>query len=116
LSRWLIAVGSAGRWRSSERAERGHGGRSRIDIAMRRPFHPDFLWVWSSFSMFGVLVAGLRDFRPACRRASTSFVTQFYLFESILRLRFDLTRDLLSHIFMPALALSLPLAGIISRF
>ena len=32
-----------------------------------------------------------------------------------LRLRFDLTSDLLSHMFMPALALALPLAAIISQ-
>ena len=32
-----------------------------------------------------------------------------------MRLRFDLTKDLLSHMFMPALALALPLAAIISQ-
>ena len=40
-------------------------------------------------------------------RYGLPFVTQFYLFESILRLRFDLTKDLISHMFMPAVALAL---------
>ena len=48
-------------------------------------------------------------------RLDLPFVTQFYLFESILRLRFDLTKDLVSHMFMPAVALALPLAAIISQ-
>ncbi|TIU11310.1 MAG: ABC transporter permease subunit, partial [Mesorhizobium sp.] len=43
------------------------------------------------------------------------FVTQFYLFESMVRLRFDLTKDLLGHMLMPAVALALPLAAIISQ-
>ena len=43
------------------------------------------------------------------------FTTQFYLVESVLRLRFDLTADLLSHMFMPALALALPLAAILGQ-
>ena len=48
-------------------------------------------------------------------RLELPFVTQFYLFESIFRLRLDLTKDLISHMFMPAVALALPLAAIISQ-
>jgi ABC-type dipeptide/oligopeptide/nickel transport system permease component len=48
-------------------------------------------------------------------RLYLTFVTKFYLFESILRLRFDLTKDLIGHMFMPAVALALPLAAIISQ-
>ena len=43
------------------------------------------------------------------------FTTNFYLIESILRLRLDLTADLLGHMFMPALALAIPLAAIIGQ-
>ena len=43
------------------------------------------------------------------------FVTNFYLFESLLRLRFDLWADIVSHMFMPALALAIPLAAIIGQ-
>ena len=43
------------------------------------------------------------------------FVTPFFLLESIVRLRFDLTADLLGHMIMPALALALPLAAVVSQ-
>ncbi len=43
------------------------------------------------------------------------FVSQFYLVESVLRLRFDITADLLAHMLMPALALALPLAAVIAQ-
>ena len=48
-------------------------------------------------------------------RLDLPFATHFYLVESMLRLRFDLRRDLLSHMIMPALALALPLAAVIAR-
>ena len=48
-------------------------------------------------------------------RLDLPFVTQFYLLESLLRLRFDLTADLLDHMIMPALALALPLAAVIAQ-
>ncbi|HCP78727.1 MAG TPA: ABC transporter permease, partial [Pusillimonas sp.] len=43
------------------------------------------------------------------------FTTHFYLFEALLRLRFDVVQNLLAHMLMPALALALPLAAIISQ-
>jgi peptide/nickel transport system permease protein len=43
------------------------------------------------------------------------FITDFYLFESLLRLRFDLWADIVSHMFLPALALAIPLAAIIGQ-
>ena len=48
-------------------------------------------------------------------RLDLPFVTQFYLLESLLRLRFDITADLLDHMTMPALALALPLAAVIAQ-
>ena len=76
---------------------------------------PDFLWalvlilslgvVWPIFHISGRVTPSL----------DLPFVTDFYLLESLLRLRFDLTADLLSHMFMPALALALPLAAIIGQ-
>jgi peptide/nickel transport system permease protein len=44
-----------------------------------------------------------------------NFLTQFYLLESIVRLDFKVFKDLLAHMLMPALALSIPLAAIISQ-
>ena len=43
------------------------------------------------------------------------FTTGFYLFESLLRLRFDLWVDIVSHMFLPALALAIPLAAVIGQ-
>jgi len=42
-------------------------------------------------------------------------VTNFYLIESLLRLRFDVLGSVLLHMLLPALSLALPLAAIISR-
>ena len=45
----------------------------------------------------------------------SDFATPFYLFESLLRLRFTQFADIASHMAMPVLALGLPLAAIIAR-
>jgi peptide/nickel transport system permease protein len=65
--------------------------------------------------LFGVLWPVFEISGRVSPRLELPFVTQFYLFESILRLRFDLTKDLISHMFMPAVALALPLAAIVSQ-
>jgi peptide/nickel transport system permease protein len=76
---------------------------------------PDFLWglililglgvVWPIFHISGRITPSLE----------LPFVTNFYLFESLVRLRFDLTVDLLGHMLLPALALAIPLAAIIGQ-
>lgn len=76
---------------------------------------PDFLWglililllgvVWPLFPISGRVA-------PALAR---EFTTNFYLLESLLRFRFDLTRVLLAHMLLPATALALPLAAIIAQ-
>jgi peptide/nickel transport system permease protein len=76
---------------------------------------PDFLWglililglgvVWPVFHISGRITPSLE----------LPFVTNFYLFESLVRLRFDLTVDLLGHMLLPALALAIPLAAIIGQ-
>ncbi len=76
---------------------------------------PDFLWGLLLIILFGVLWPLFQISGRVSPRLALPFVTQFYLLESILTLRFDLTRNLLSHMFMPALALALPLAAIISQ-
>jgi len=43
------------------------------------------------------------------------FTTNFYLFESLIRLRPDLWWDIVSHMLLPALALAIPLAAIIGQ-
>ncbi len=76
---------------------------------------PEFLWALLLVLAFGVLFANLPisgRFDPA---RQTDFVTQFYLFESLLRGRFADALDLLRYLLLPALALALPLMAIISR-
>ena len=96
--------------------ERGTAVEAGIDVANGAALSiPDFLWGLVFILLFGVLMPVFEISGRVSPRLELPFATQFYLFESILRLRFDLTRDLLSHMFMPALALALPLAAIISQ-
>jgi ABC-type dipeptide/oligopeptide/nickel transport system permease component len=76
---------------------------------------PDFLWALILIVLFGVLMPVFHISGRISPSLDLPFVTQFYVFESIVRLRFDLWWDLLKHMFMPALALAIPLAAIISQ-
>ena len=96
--------------------ERGTVVEAGIDVANGAALSiPDFLWGLLFILLFGVLWPIFEISGRVSPRLELPFVTQFYLFESILRLRFDLTKDLISHMFMPALALALPLAAIIAQ-
>ncbi len=64
---------------------------------------------------FGVLVPVFQISGRVTPLLTLPFTTNFYLVASVLRLRFDLTRDLLSHMFTSALALAIPFAAIISQ-
>jgi ABC-type dipeptide/oligopeptide/nickel transport system permease component len=66
---------------------------------------PDFLWGLVLILLFGRISPAL----------NIDFTTNFYLFEALVRLRFDVLADLISHMFMPALALAIPLAAIIAQ-
>lgn len=97
-------------------SERGTAVEAGIDVANGAALSiPDFLWGLILILLFGVLVPVFDISGRVSPQLDLPFVTQFYLFESILRLRFDLTRDLLAHMLMPALALALPLAAIVSH-
>ena len=76
---------------------------------------PDFLWALLFVLILGVLLPVLpisgridptRDFNP---------VTGFYLAEALVRLQWATLVDLLRHIVLPALALTLPLAAALTR-
>jgi ABC-type dipeptide/oligopeptide/nickel transport system permease component len=96
--------------------ERGSAVEAGIDVAGGAALSiPDFLWGLVLILLFGVLMPVFEISGRVSPRLDLPFETQFYLIESILRLRFDLTADLLSHMFMPALALALPLAAIVSQ-
>jgi len=95
---------------------RGRRAEAGIDVANGIGLSvPDFLWGLALILLFGVVWPVFQISGRVSPRLELPFTSQFYLFESIVRLRFDLTADLLSHMFMPALALALPLAAIISQ-
>ncbi len=76
---------------------------------------PDFLWGLVLILLFGVLWPVFHISGRISPSLDLPFTTNFYLFESVLRLRFDLWADIVSHMFMPALALAFPLAAIIAQ-
>ncbi|WP_416897707.1 MAG: ABC transporter permease [Minwuia sp.] len=76
---------------------------------------PEFIWALAFVFLLGVIwpvlpVSGRID--PVL---DPGFVTDFLLIESLLRFRFDVTADVLSHMAMPTFALALPLAAVIAR-
>jgi ABC-type dipeptide/oligopeptide/nickel transport system permease component len=104
-----LAVAGAywrGRW-----PEAGVDGVSGFALAI-----PDFLWALL-FILFVVIFAfsGL----PISGRISHDIrfdaATNFYLIESLVRLRFDVFGSVLVHMLLPALSLALPLSAIIAR-
>ncbi|QFT58233.1 Dipeptide transport system permease protein DppB [Sulfitobacter sp. THAF37] len=76
---------------------------------------PDFLWGLVLILLFGVLWPVFHISGRISPSLNIDFSTNFYLFEAIARLRFDVIADLAAHMFMPALALAIPLAAIISQ-
>ena len=95
---------------------RGSRTEGAIDIANGVALSvPDFLWGLVLILLFGVLVPVFHISGRVTPSLDLPFTTDFYLVESLLRLRFDLTADLVAHMFMPALALAIPLAAIIGQ-
>jgi ABC-type dipeptide/oligopeptide/nickel transport system permease component len=95
------------------RGTRTEGG---IDIANGMALSvPDFLWGLVLILLFGVLFPVFHISGRVTPSLELPFTTNFYLFESVLRLRFDLWADIVGHMFMPALALAIPLAAIIGQ-
>ncbi|RMH50641.1 MAG: ABC transporter permease [Alphaproteobacteria bacterium] len=76
---------------------------------------PDFLWGLLLIILFGVIWPVFHISGRISPALGPEFATQFYLFEALVRLRFDLVADLMAHMLMPALALAIPLAAIISQ-
>ena len=76
---------------------------------------PDFIWALAFILVFGVLMPVMPISGRSNPGISLDYATRFYLIESLLRLDGRAFTDLLSHALMPALALALPLAAIISR-
>jgi len=76
---------------------------------------PDFLWGLVFILLFGVLWPVLPISGRIDPRVGVDFHTGFYLIESILTGRWTVTGDLLRHAVLPAVALALPLAAIVTR-
>jgi peptide/nickel transport system permease protein len=76
---------------------------------------PDFLWGLVLILLFGVLWPVFHISGRISPSLDIDFATNFYLFEALLRLRVDVIADLIGHMFMPALALAIPLAAIIAQ-
>lgn len=76
---------------------------------------PDFLWGLVLVLLFGVLAPIFHISGRISPSLDFDFATPFFLFESVFRLRFDIWADIVSHMFMPSLALAIPLAAIISQ-
>jgi peptide/nickel transport system permease protein len=109
-----VALGTAlafiaTRWRETP-AETGVDVVSGVALSV-----PDFLWGLALVLAFGVAFPVFEISGRVSPRLDLPFATQFYLIESLLRLRLDITADLLDHMTMPALALALPLAAVIAQ-
>ncbi len=112
----LIAVALGGFMALTGTRLRGTRTEAAIDIGNGVALSvPDFLWGLVLILLFGVLVPVFHISGRVTPSLDLPFVTNFYLVESVARLRFDLTADLISHMFLPALALAIPLAAIIGQ-
>ena len=97
-------------------ARRGTGTEGAIDVANGMALSvPDFLWGLMLMLVFGVLIPIFHISGRVTPSLDLPFTTDFYLLESLVRLRLDLWADIVSHMFMPALALAIPLAAIIGQ-
>ncbi len=76
---------------------------------------PDFIWALIFILVFGVLVPIMPISGRMNPRIEFDFVTHFYFLESLVRGEFAILGNLFTHGLMPAMALGLPLAAIITR-
>ncbi len=112
----LIAILIGGATALTGTARRGTGTEGAIDVANGMALSvPDFLWGLILMLLFGVLIPLFHISGRVSPALDLPFTTNFYLTESVLRLRFDLWLDITSHMLMPALALAIPLAAIIGQ-
>ena len=95
---------------------RGTRSEAAIDVANGMALSvPDFLWGLMLILLFGVLWPVFHISGRVTPSIELPFTTNFYLFESLIRLRLDLWWDIVSHMVLPALALAIPLAAIIGQ-
>ena len=76
---------------------------------------PDFLWALIFVLFLGVLWPILPISGRIDPRLGVTFISQFYLVESLLRLDLPTFLSLVTHLVLPAMALALPLVAMIAR-
>ena len=76
---------------------------------------PDFMWGLSFILLLGVALPLFPISGRINPRLEHDLISQFYLFESVIRLDRALIVELLRHLFLPAAALALPMTGIVTR-
>ncbi|HVL57297.1 MAG TPA: ABC transporter permease [Burkholderiaceae bacterium] len=76
---------------------------------------PEFLWALLLVIAFGVLLPWFPISGRLDPVQAVPFATGFYLFESVATGNWSTAADLLRHLALPAIALALPLAAVISR-
>ena len=76
---------------------------------------PDFLWGLIFILAFGVLYPLLPISGRIDPRLAAHFATGFYFIESLVTGRLALADDLIRHAILPAVALALPLAAVVTR-
>jgi peptide/nickel transport system permease protein len=112
----LIAIALGGLAALTGTRLRGTRAEGAIDIGNGMALSiPDFLWGLVLILLFGVLLPVFHISGRVTPSLQLPFSSNFYLFESLLRLRFDLWADIVSHMLMPALALAIPLAAVIGQ-
>lgn len=95
---------------------RGSATEVGVDVAAGAALSiPDFLWGLFLILLFGVLWPVLSISGRVDPTLQIDFTTNFYLVESLIRLRFDVFFSVIAHMLMPALALALPLAAMIAQ-
>ena len=76
---------------------------------------PDFMWGLLFILFLGVAIPLFPISGRIDPRIDHNLVTQFYFFESLVRLDGTMLLELLRRMFLPALALALPMTGIVTR-
>lgn len=100
---------AATRWRGT-RLEDFIDGVNSVALAI-----PEFLWALLLILAFAVLLPVFPISGRIDPVRAVQFSTQFYLLESIAKGNLSLARELLTHLALPATALSLPLIAVIAR-
>lgn len=76
---------------------------------------PDFMWGLMFIFLLGVVWPLFPISGRINPRIDHEFITQFYLFESLLTFNGSMVVELIRHMLLPSLALALPMAAIVTR-